>query len=119
VKLTCAQPQIEAQVLAAVICDPNRLEQAPNLEIGDFADWRNQAVFSAIRNIQTAGETVNVIAIADEIEAVDMDHETTISTKAGAAYIGLLIVMTDKYLNDEHFYADLRHLRAVAIGRRP
>ncbi len=107
------QPEVEATVLAAIICEPRLLDLAPDLEVWDFSDLRNQAVFSAIRDIQAVGGTINVIAVDDRLEELDKQHETNLLLKAGAGWIGILICDSKKHFNDEHFLANLRHLRRV------
>ena len=111
------QPRVEARVLAAILQDQHWRDLATDLETRDFWHWRHRHVFDAIRNVQASGLPVCVNTVADEFEAVDLERDTNISETIGPAYLGLLIVGTDRPLNDEQFRADLWQLRRIAEER--
>lgn len=116
-RLDLPQPAVEARVLAAILTSAHWLDLAADLETRDFWHWRHRHVFDAIRNVQASGEPVSVCSVADEFEAVDLERDTNISETVGPAYLGLLIVCTDRPLNDEQFLADLWQLRRIAEER--
>lgn len=70
----------ERSIIGGILLRNEVLEQIADLEVDDFFDTRNRILFQAIRNLQTAGEPVDIVTLegalkrAGKLEAVGMDY---------------------------------------------
>lgn len=67
----------EEIVIASVCFQPSVLAKLDEVEAGDFAHPGHRCIFGAIRDVQCAGEDVDVVAIMDAVERVDRHCGTT------------------------------------------
>lgn len=103
-------PDIEARVIAGCIEEADVLDALPELEISDFYDYRNQAVFAAIRNLEEANrlrarrkeamEPITIVAVDNYLLHHDRVRETHVAEKAGVTYLTKLVLESQPYGDD-------------------
>lgn len=60
--------QLEQSVLGAILLRPEVLAELSDLETADFYDLRAQAVWTAVRKLEAAGQPVDQVTIGAELE---------------------------------------------------
>lgn len=101
---------LESAVLGAVIVQNSTLALLPRLECADFRNPRHRAVFSAMRNLETANQPIDLVTLQMQM-AKEHDVNPT-DTFALLGELALRIPTVDNALE----YA--RQLRDASIGRR-
>lgn len=122
--LTC--DVTERRVLRALLTHPEALAAADLVEQPDFADYRAQVVFGALRELQASDAEVNPTDVVMAIQLRDLEHETHHRENAGAAYVAELLATVEPYETTfgtrecaaAIFENDLTHLRELAERRR-
>jgi hypothetical protein len=100
----------ESRLFGALMCEPAALEWSPFVEIYDFSDLHLQFAFMALRNVQARGDTVNVTAVADELEHLGY-LQVDITRVAATA-------LEEPYNHEILVRHDARWLRRLANRRR-
>lgn len=118
-----ASPETEARVIAEVICSPERLALAMDLEVDDFVDYRNREVFETLRNLEAQGHPIGLLAICNELEHLDVERDRHVAEKCGLRYLAALVCEPsyDEIFGPAAicvFEADLRHLRLIRNARK-
>jgi len=118
--MTEARPDIERRVLAEILTNPAALAMADQLELGDLTDARHHRVLEAVREIQGAGDPIEILDVADAIAMRDVCLGTHAAESASIQFLIDLVSTADVYgdLLETVFPADLRQLRLIANERR-
>jgi replicative DNA helicase len=122
------QPEIERRVLGAIVCEPDKLARATDLEIDDFVDVANHHVFTAVRNMQAGGIEITAVGIAEHLamqavrKGARPDDIADLHNKFLDALVVLITAPTYEIAFGDAaldvFDADLRQLRAIAQEMR-
>ncbi len=99
----------EQGVLGAVILRPEVLEQLAFLEVDDFYDPRNRAVFAAMRNLESRAEPIDPIMLEAELDKIGK-----LGIVGGMGYLGELALRVPTPENAVH-YANI--IREHHLGR--
>jgi replicative DNA helicase len=59
--------QLEMSVIGAVLLNADTLALLPSLETDDFQNYRPQAAWEAIRNLEAAHAPIDITTIGDEL----------------------------------------------------
>ena len=76
--------ELEQSVIGGVIVEPNALALLDTIEPRDFYDHRHVAVWSAIRNLESAGTPIDVLTLESELERMGK-----LDAAGGIAYLGI------------------------------
>jgi replicative DNA helicase len=79
--------ELERSILGGVILRPSTLEHLDALEVDDFYDHRNRAVWQAIRTLEAARRPIDTDTIGAELE-----RREVIDAVGGYAYLGELVL---------------------------
>lgn len=116
---------VERRVLAAVICERDKLDAAPELETDDFAHLLHRYVFETLRNLQAADRHIGILEIADAIVDADVTFGTALAETIGAAFITDIVANSPRYEEVfgidaalDVFESDLVMLRKIANARK-
>lgn len=110
---------LEAQLVAAIMCDVGVLERCDGVELDDFTDYRYRAIFVAIRTLQTRGEATGPLEVADEIARTDIEHDRNVGGTVDDFFIAELVHTTAQFWGCEYELAGAkRHLRTLAKRRQ-
>lgn len=108
----------EARLLVACFEEPEILAQLDELEIDDFADFRNQAAFTELRSLQALKQPINGPAIDARLCRWDAMKGSQVAEKAGIVYLSGLMVVTAPYHADvDAARADAKLLRLLRDQR--
>ena len=115
-----ARPDIEQRVLAELLCNPEALALAADLEVRDLSDARHRFALSAIRELQAAECAVDICDVADIIALRDVELGTHAAESASLPFLTDMVANAETYgdLLTSVFPADLRQLRLIANERR-
>lgn len=118
-------PEVERRVLAAVICEPDKLAAAPDLETDDFLFLPHRFIFETLRNLQAADKHIGILEIADAIVDSDVALGTALSETVGVVFITDIVANSPRY-EDAYgeaaamgvFETDLVLLRNIVNARK-
>lgn len=108
----------ESRLIAAMLAEPDVLEQACVVELDDLADFRHQAVLVAIRELQQHGGEISLLNVADAIAMRDVEHDSHIADTVHPAFLGCLLLDLPKYPSAGLVGVDIGWLRKLACRRR-
>ncbi|MCX5743284.1 MAG: AAA family ATPase [Proteobacteria bacterium] len=114
--VTCEAGSI---VVGAVLAEPKRLAEVPDLEVDDFADLKHRAMWKAIRRVESSARPLSLFTVRAEIEACGEDESLApvgpgFAKDRARAYIDGLARQVD----DEDFGAALAHVRDTSARRK-
>lgn len=69
-----ASIDLERAVIGAVLLRPDNLAILPTLEIPHFATYQAKQAWSAIRNLESKNQPIDLVTVADEILRMRADH---------------------------------------------
>jgi replicative DNA helicase len=102
--------EAEKSVLGGVILNNTILQEIPELEVDDFYDLRNKAVFSAIRELEASKRPIDVVTIEDHL-----DRAGRVEAVGGFSYLG---VITLSVPTPDNVVAYAKIVRTLARNRR-
>lgn len=116
---------VERRVLATVICNPDKLEIAADLEPTDFTHPHHHQIFSTLRNLQALDRHIGILEIAERIVDEDVRLGTALAETIGPVFITDIVANSPRYedvFGEEAavgvFQTDLKLLRDIATARR-
>jgi hypothetical protein len=115
-------PAIEARLLALLLVDVDARAVARNLDVDDFCDFRNRAIFTAVRELEATQAEIGPVEVLDAIAMLDLESGRCQREHVTSVYVGALFDRLQTYPRDEAacmeaVRADMRQLRSIAVAR--
>jgi replicative DNA helicase len=104
----------EARLLISCIQEPDVLAALDELETLDFFDYRHQAAWNELRNLQCLKEPISINAIDLRLRRFDAMKDTHVADKAGVEYLVGLFTQWEPYEAElDAARADAKKLRML------
>lgn len=88
----------EASILGGILLRNEVLALLEDLEVDDFYDLRHKVVFAAVRNLEAAGRSIDVVTVENEIARAGK-----LDAIGGVAFLGELAIAVPTPDNVEHY----------------